>query len=293
MKKCALICLSVLFIGAGAKKSLPDLIKALKKVEVGSKAETKIRHEVIRRFASAPPETPEAVVRHMARGEAFVETAESRKGFLRAAKEFRLASIEAPWLAQPYYNQAVVLDKGGDHDGAIRSLGFFLKVVPKGKKAKAARKLMYKIEARKEAAQENKAEARAAARKKSVDRTKAYESLSGKYSWSQSKGSLDWDIKISNGKISIFFWWKDKGEWSKWGSGSVSPEGRISGSQFLAPVAVKECGRKSFPMRGEIDLEERDITITHDQWDTMAMAMQSRCVKDRPAKRTWTADEKR
>ena len=101
-----------------------------------------------------PPAIPEKVHRHMARGEAFIEAANDKEGFLRAVKEFQAATNAAPWSADAYYNLGVSQDKAGQYDEAIKSLNLYLLAAPDASDARTVRNLIYKIEARKEQAKE-------------------------------------------------------------------------------------------------------------------------------------------
>ncbi len=99
-----------------------------------------------------PPAIPEKVHRHMARGEAFVESAKDKDGYLKAVREFQNAVNSAPWLADAYYNLGVVQDKAGLYQQAIQSLKLYLFAAPAAPDTRTVRNLIYKIEARQEEA---------------------------------------------------------------------------------------------------------------------------------------------
>jgi len=112
-----------------------------------------LREKIIRlvRRLGAPSEVPENYHRHMARGEVFVETAQDKIGFAKAAEEFTKASNEAPWRSEVYYNLGIVQDKAGQYDKAIQSLKLYLLAAPNASDTREVRTLIYKIEARREA----------------------------------------------------------------------------------------------------------------------------------------------
>jgi len=99
------------------------------------------------------PAVPESYYKHMARGEVFVESAQDKNGYSRAAGEFFKASNHAPWRSEVYYNLGIVQDKAGLYDNAMQSLNLYLLAAPNASDAREVRTLIYKIEARKEAQQ--------------------------------------------------------------------------------------------------------------------------------------------
>ena len=130
---------------------------------------------------------PENYYRHMARGEAFVETAKDKDEYKRAAREFQKAADAAPWLADPYYNLGVVQDKAGLYDDAIRNLKLYLLTAPDAEDARTVRSLIYKIEVRKE-------EARRTAIEKKKAEEKQGNPFNGKWRSYLGHANHDWEI---------------------------------------------------------------------------------------------------
>jgi len=121
-----------------------------------------LREKIIRyvQAMKPPPAVPEEARRHMLRGEAAVDAARDKGGFLRAADEFHKALLRAPWLAEGYYNLGVVYDKAGLYEEAVQALNMYLMTKPNAGDSKQARDLIYKIEYRQEEAKRVAAEER-------------------------------------------------------------------------------------------------------------------------------------
>ena len=139
------------------RQALNHYVAALQSATEGSSKDLELREKVIRlaQKIQPSPEVPEEAERYFARGEAAVETALDKQGYVRAADEFRKVLNIAPWVANGYFNLGVVLDKAGKYDEAINNLNFYLITVPDSRDAK---KLIYKIKYKKEEAARVKAE---------------------------------------------------------------------------------------------------------------------------------------
>jgi tetratricopeptide (TPR) repeat protein len=96
------------------------------------------------------PPLPADAERHFVRGQALVESAKDSDAFMRAADEFRAAVRIAPWLADGYYNAAIVLDKAQRYADAIRYLKLYMLAAPSAKDTAEAQRLIYRIEVRQE-----------------------------------------------------------------------------------------------------------------------------------------------
>jgi len=98
--------------------------------------------------------TSEEARRHMVRGEAAVEMAQDKTGLNMAVEEFEKAIQADPDLIPAYYNLGTVLDKAGRHDEAIQNLTTYLEKAPNAPDAVQVQDLIYKIEFRRDAAQQ-------------------------------------------------------------------------------------------------------------------------------------------
>jgi len=133
------------------RQALTHYVKALK----ADITNHQLREKIIKlaRKIQPPPAIPEDVYKCMARGEAFVELAGDKEGYLRAAREFQKAADEAPWFADAYYNLGVVQDKAGLYGKAIKSLELYLLAALDAPDARKVRTLIYKTEVRQEEAE--------------------------------------------------------------------------------------------------------------------------------------------
>lgn len=89
---------------------------------------------------------PENARRHMARGQAAVEMANSPDGYESAIKEFSEAARLAPGWPAPYYNLALLQEKTGKFKEAAASLEEYLRLAPKAPDAGKIRDRIYKLE---------------------------------------------------------------------------------------------------------------------------------------------------
>lgn len=117
---------------------------ALTKVKEGSDDDQRIRESIINLVKKMPtkPTLPEEFERFMVRGRLAAELAKTSEGFVRAGNEFRQAAKTAPWVADAYFNLAVVLDKAGKYKEAIRSLKLYMLAAPNGTNLKEAKQLL-------------------------------------------------------------------------------------------------------------------------------------------------------
>ena len=130
------------------RQALTHYVEALKADDTNQQ----LREKIIKlaQKIQPPPEVPEGVYRHMARGEAFIESANDKAGYILATKEFQAATNAAPWSADAYYNLGVSQDKAGLYVEAMDSLNLYLLAAPNASDAREVRNLIYKIEVRKE-----------------------------------------------------------------------------------------------------------------------------------------------
>ncbi len=162
----SLMLTGILFLDSSSAASSSDTLRAnlaaLQKTSPGSASERALQKKIIgivRKMKRKPP-LPDKVDRHMARGETFVEKTTGTSGFKLAANEFRAVARLAPWLARAYYNLGVVQEKAGRYDAAKESFGMYIFAAPNAPDARKVKRLIYKIEARKELAAKEAAERR-------------------------------------------------------------------------------------------------------------------------------------
>jgi tetratricopeptide (TPR) repeat protein len=93
---------------------------------------------------------PEEAVRHMARGEAAVESAQSSGDYKGAIAEFEKACALAPNWPNPFFNLGIVQESAGDFEGAIRNLKRYLELAPNADDSADVKNKIYKLEYRKE-----------------------------------------------------------------------------------------------------------------------------------------------
>jgi tetratricopeptide (TPR) repeat protein len=95
-------------------------------------------------------EVPEEAIRHMARGEAAVESAQSSGDYKNAIAEFEKACAIAPAWPNPFFNLGIVRENAGDFDGAIKSLKRYLELAPNANDAAEVKNKIYKLEYKRE-----------------------------------------------------------------------------------------------------------------------------------------------
>lgn len=130
------------------REALNIYLELLKGSATGSDREQELRTRVIGIAAKVrPPLTlPKEAERLMARGEAAVERAKSPADFEAAVREFREATLVAPWHAPAYFNLGVALEKSGKSREAIQSYQRYLLAAPQAPDAAQVEKRIYKIE---------------------------------------------------------------------------------------------------------------------------------------------------
>jgi len=135
-----------------ASETLDDYVLLLQVTEKGSSEERELREEIIELALSLKelPDIPEEATKYLARGEAAVEMAKDKEGFLKAAEEFKNALNIAPWFPNAYYNLGLLQDKAGEYTQAIENLNFYLMAAPDSSDREDVQKLIYKIEYRAE-----------------------------------------------------------------------------------------------------------------------------------------------
>lgn len=93
---------------------------------------------------------PEEALRHMARGEAAVESAQSSGDYKNAIAEFEKAVSLAPNWPNPFFNLGIVQEIAGDFDSAIKNLKRYLELAPNASDKAEVTTKIYKLEYKKE-----------------------------------------------------------------------------------------------------------------------------------------------
>lgn len=94
--------------------------------------------------------------RHLTRGQAAAEMAKTNSDFEEALSEFRKAIELAPEWPDAYYQLGVLQDKLGKYDDAYNNLKRCLQLAPKASNARQVQELIYKIEYKRDKANQKK-----------------------------------------------------------------------------------------------------------------------------------------
>jgi tetratricopeptide (TPR) repeat protein len=150
----ALLVLAASAYAQSAREQLQQMVEQLQKAP----SDGALRERIIKLALSVKPSPvlPPEAERRMVRGGVAFNGATSVADYQAAAKEFEQATLAAPWYGDAYYNLGVAQDKAEDYEGALRSLKLAALASPD---SKAAEKLSYAVEFRKEKAAAAKAAA--------------------------------------------------------------------------------------------------------------------------------------
>ncbi len=185
------------------REALTHYVNAIQPASEGSPKDQELREKIIKlvQKIQPPPAVPEEARRHMLRGEAAVDAARDKGGFLRAADEFGKALLLAPWLAEGYYNLGVVCDKAGLYEEAIRALNMYLMAKPNAGDAKQVHDLIYKIEYRieeaKRLAEEENKKALAAKQQENEKAKKLIRNLAGIWGYKQANWTEFYELIVT------------------------------------------------------------------------------------------------
>lgn len=132
-------------------KALEDYQEVLKRIQRYSDQDQRVRQKIIKVILSmpAPPAVPESVMRSMVRGETRLKIG-GAGSFDEAAKEMEQAALDAPWVADIYFNLGVVREKAGEFGKAMEDLRLYLLADPRSKNAEAVKARIYELEVMKE-----------------------------------------------------------------------------------------------------------------------------------------------
>ena len=136
------------------RQAIAHFVNALQSTSDGSSKDLELRKKIIKLAQEIQPQPAisEEAERRMLRGEAAVEIAKDKSGFVKAVREFQAALRIAPWLAAGYFNLSMVQEKAGDYAGAIRNARLYLLAAPQASDADVVRKSIIKMEYKQEQA---------------------------------------------------------------------------------------------------------------------------------------------
>lgn len=119
-----------------------------------------LREKIIKLVQEMKPQpaVPEEAQRHLGRGSAAVEIAKTSDDFLLAISEFKKALRLAPWLANAYFNLAVVQEKAGQFNEAIQNFNLYLLAAPSAADAQDVKTRIYGLELKAERQQKEEKE---------------------------------------------------------------------------------------------------------------------------------------
>ena len=104
------------------------------------------------------PAMSEEAQKHLGRGQAAVEIAKTSEDFLLAISEFKKALRLAPWLANAYFNLAVVQEKAGQFNEAMQNYKLYLLAAPSASDAQDVKTRIYGLELKAERQQKESQE---------------------------------------------------------------------------------------------------------------------------------------
>lgn len=130
------------------REALNLYIVALQNAPEGSVNEQALREKIISVAHKLKPAAvvPEEAQRYLGRGQAAVEIAKTSDDFLAAIYEFKKAARLAPWLARIYFNLAVVQEKTGQFNEAMRNFKLYLLAAPAAADAQDVKTRIYGLE---------------------------------------------------------------------------------------------------------------------------------------------------
>lgn len=110
------------------REAVKEYVAALQSAPEGTTVEQELREKIINLVSKLdpPPALPEAAERHMIRAATAAKIAKSDKDIRDAIAELEKALRLAPWLADGYYNVAILKERVSDYLGAIASLKLYL-----------------------------------------------------------------------------------------------------------------------------------------------------------------------
>jgi tetratricopeptide (TPR) repeat protein len=133
------------------EKALDNYQEVLKNVQRYDEQDLRVRNSLIKvvRAMRVPPAVPESLMRSMVRGETRLKMG-GTGSYESAAKEMEQAVLDAPWVADAYFNLATVQEKAGKFNEAIQNFKLYLLADPKSRDAVAIQAKIYELEVLKE-----------------------------------------------------------------------------------------------------------------------------------------------
>ena len=130
------------------REALTHYVTALQAAPDDNAADQRLREKILSIAAQTKPAPalPPDALRIEGRAEAAVRAAQNANDFLDAAKEYRAASRAAPWYAPYYFNLAVVLEKAGQQNEAIRNYKLYLLAAPDAQDSVTVQKKIGELE---------------------------------------------------------------------------------------------------------------------------------------------------
>lgn len=131
------------------KKALAAYIRALEGAWSDDEASERSRMKLLKFVASgiSLPKAPVEERRHAVRARTFLKDAQGPQDYASAAGEFMEAIAAAPWKASSYYNLALVQEKQGYLEDAMKNLKLYLLASPHAADADAVQDKIYALEA--------------------------------------------------------------------------------------------------------------------------------------------------
>jgi tetratricopeptide (TPR) repeat protein len=142
------------------REALNHYVEALQAVSDDSDKDRQLREKIIvlAQKLTPPPAVPEEAQKFLGRGQAAVEIAKTSDDFLAAIAEFKKAVRLAPWLASAYFNLALVQEKAGQFNEAMRNFKLYLLAAPAAADAQDVKTRIYGLELKAERQMEEERE---------------------------------------------------------------------------------------------------------------------------------------
>lgn len=137
--------------GGRSEEALAHYVAALREVPWGAGGTPKIRalRDKIVQYATSldpPPPISEEARTHAVKAQAYAKMARNNTDYESALREFYEAFQLAPWWGDAYYNFALMNEKLGSYDGAIRGLNLYLMATPDAQDAAQIRSKIAELE---------------------------------------------------------------------------------------------------------------------------------------------------